>query len=116
MTKPLLDVLPAADPVRASLAEGKHETCAVVGNGGSLLLYRLGAAVDAHDVVIRLNGGPTKSFEQHVGRKTTFRYALCAPSPFTLRSGAGPRASETAVGAATQDDKSQPHGLLGEPA
>jgi hypothetical protein len=76
VTQPLLEVLPASDPVRASLAEGKRGTCAVVGNGGSLLLYELGASVDAHDVVIRLNGGPTKGFERHVGRKTTFRYAF----------------------------------------
>eukprot|EP00899_Mesostigma_viride_P019523 jgi/Mesvir1/27572/Mv07317-RA.1 len=48
-------------------------SCAVVGNSGSLLLYALGRAIDAHDLVIRLNVAPTKGFQRHVGGRTTFR-------------------------------------------
>ena len=59
--------------MRGGMAAAKHGSCAVVGNGGSLLLYRLGHVVDAHDVVIRLNAGPTAGFEEHVGTRTTYR-------------------------------------------
>ena len=34
---------------------------------------QLGAAIDAHDAVFRINGAPTSGFEPHVGNKTTFR-------------------------------------------
>lgn len=45
----------------------------MVGNGGSTLLYELGALIDSHDLVIRLNSGPTSGFEKHVGNKTGVR-------------------------------------------
>eukprot|EP00240_Pyramimonas_obovata_P002289 CAMPEP_0118928146 /NCGR_PEP_ID=MMETSP1169-20130426/5470_1 /TAXON_ID=36882 /ORGANISM="Pyramimonas obovata, Strain CCMP722" /LENGTH=449 /DNA_ID=CAMNT_0006870061 /DNA_START=103 /DNA_END=1452 /DNA_ORIENTATION=- len=52
----------------------RYRTCAVVGNGGALLHDpRTGAAIDAHDAVLRFNDGPTQGFEQYVGTKTTFR-------------------------------------------
>jgi hypothetical protein len=50
-------------------------SCAIVGNGGSLLLHTRGGEIDAHEAVLRFNGGITKGFEAHVGTKTTFRLA-----------------------------------------
>ena len=58
---------------------GSALSCAVVGNGGSLLLYELGSTIDMHDVVIRLNAGPTNGFETHVGSKTTLRWVPLGP-------------------------------------
>lgn len=70
VTKEWLDSLPVKDEVRA---KERWRTCAVVGNGGSLLLHKLGKRIDAADAVIRFNGGITKGFETHVGTKTTVR-------------------------------------------
>jgi len=66
----LLSQLPNEDFLRA---RGRTGSCAVVGNGGSTLLYELGALIDSHDLVIRLNSGPTSGFEKHVGNKTGVR-------------------------------------------
>ena len=52
----------------------RRRTCAVVGNGGvNLNDPHQGRAIDAADVVIRFNDGPTSTFERFVGKKTTFR-------------------------------------------
>ena len=48
-------------------------TCAVVGNSGKLLGEYHAEAIDAHDVVVRFNGGITRGYEEHVGTKSTFR-------------------------------------------
>eukprot|EP00240_Pyramimonas_obovata_P005417 CAMPEP_0118943782 /NCGR_PEP_ID=MMETSP1169-20130426/39024_1 /TAXON_ID=36882 /ORGANISM="Pyramimonas obovata, Strain CCMP722" /LENGTH=385 /DNA_ID=CAMNT_0006889113 /DNA_START=132 /DNA_END=1286 /DNA_ORIENTATION=+ len=49
-------------------------TCAVVGNSGALLRPPFfGAAIDAHDVVMRLNQAPTENYATYVGEKTTHR-------------------------------------------
>ena len=47
--------------------------CAVVGSSGALLAEEHGAAIDAHDVVIRLNKAPTMGYERHVGSFTSVR-------------------------------------------
>ncbi|KAM7383837.1 hypothetical protein PAMA_011281 [Pampus argenteus] len=46
-------------------------TCAVVGNSGNLKGSHYGAQIDIHDIVIRMNHGPTKGYEEDVGTKTT---------------------------------------------
>jgi len=67
-------MMPSAEVVRVGHGPGKMaRTCAVVGNGGGLLARELGATIDAHDVVIRFNGGPTVGFEKWVGARTTWR-------------------------------------------
>mmetsp|Transcript_28915 Transcript_28915/g.81432 ORF Transcript_28915/g.81432 Transcript_28915/m.81432 type:complete len:333 (+) Transcript_28915:184-1182(+) len=50
-----------------------YNTCAVVGNAGMMLAVEYGRDIDAHDVVIRLNDGPTANWTQWVGSKTTIR-------------------------------------------
>eukprot|EP00192_Tetraselmis_astigmatica_P020683 CAMPEP_0117665694 /NCGR_PEP_ID=MMETSP0804-20121206/9958_1 /TAXON_ID=1074897 /ORGANISM="Tetraselmis astigmatica, Strain CCMP880" /LENGTH=281 /DNA_ID=CAMNT_0005473147 /DNA_START=351 /DNA_END=1196 /DNA_ORIENTATION=+ len=48
-------------------------TCAVVGNGGAMKSREFGHAIESHKTVFRLNQAPTKGYEKHVGKKTTFR-------------------------------------------
>jgi len=51
----------------------KQGSCALVGNAGGLLAAKLGPAIDEHDMVMRINQGPTQGYELHTGMKTTFR-------------------------------------------
>ena len=49
-------------------------SCAVVGSGGSLIRARHGAAIDAHDVVMRFNLAPAGgAWAADVGSRTTIR-------------------------------------------
>ncbi|KFR16388.1 Alpha-N-acetylgalactosaminide alpha-2,6-sialyltransferase 2, partial [Opisthocomus hoazin] len=57
-------------PLAASWGGGAR--CAVVGNGGILNGSRQGKAIDAHDLVFRLNGAVIKGFEEDVGTKISF--------------------------------------------
>lgn len=58
-----------------------------MGNSGSLTRTKYGRAIDAHDVVARMNQGPTKNYEALVGARTTHRmlnnvYSIrCVPGP-----------------------------------
>ena len=48
---------------------------AIVGSSAILLKDQHGAAIDAHDEVIRFNRAPVEGFENHVGSRTTIRTA-----------------------------------------
>lgn len=48
-------------------------TCAVVGSAGSLRASQLGATIDSHEAVMRINAAPTRGFEAAVGGRTTWR-------------------------------------------
>ncbi|GJP45229.1 hypothetical protein CLOM_g4646 [Closterium sp. NIES-68] len=61
------------------------DSCAVVGNSGSLLLREDGEEIDKHDMVMRFNTAPTKGYERQVGKKTTFR--LSVPDKAGFREG-----------------------------
>jgi len=65
----LLRLLPEEDPTRG----WRWETCAVVGNGGSLLLEPKGREISAHDAVFRFNRGVRRGFEAFAGNRTTVR-------------------------------------------
>ncbi|XP_072229818.1 alpha-N-acetylgalactosaminide alpha-2,6-sialyltransferase 1.1 [Leuresthes tenuis] len=45
--------------------------CAVVGTGGILNSSKMGAEIDAHDYVFRMNGAAIKGFEEDVGNRTS---------------------------------------------
>ncbi|XP_071848842.1 alpha-N-acetylgalactosaminide alpha-2,6-sialyltransferase 2-like isoform X2 [Apostichopus japonicus] len=55
-------------------AEEKKECirCAIIGNGGILNGSKMGAEIDSHDYVFRVNTALTKGFEKDVGGKTSF--------------------------------------------
>uniref|UniRef100_A0A3Q2CX78 CMP-N-acetylneuraminate-beta-galactosamide-alpha-2,3-sialyltransferase 1-like n=1 Tax=Cyprinodon variegatus TaxID=28743 RepID=A0A3Q2CX78_CYPVA len=50
---------------------GKCRTCAVVGNSVNLKGSGYGPLIDHHDIIIRMNAGPTKGYEKDVGTRTT---------------------------------------------
>jgi hypothetical protein len=63
----LNEVLPQGEFKRS------HDSCAFVGNSRRVLQEEWGAEIDAMDAVMRLDEAPTKGFESHVGRRTTYR-------------------------------------------
>ena len=68
-----MKTLPERDALE-ELREQGFKTCAVVGNGGSLLLYEHGDIIDAHDAVFRFNDGTGKApYSKFAGSKTTVR-------------------------------------------
>ena len=52
-----------------------HETCAIVGNSGTMLRKAQGEEIDAHEAVMRINYPPTRRFEKNVGSKTTYDFS-----------------------------------------
>ena len=56
-----------------SSTQNHFGTCAVVGSGGSLSGSGLGATIDTHDAVLRMNSAPTRGHEVDVGKRTTVR-------------------------------------------
>lgn len=65
-------IVPDRDPLKYHI-RNKHDSCAIIGNGGGLLLAPLGEQIDKHDAIFRFNGGPTFGFEENVGKRTTYR-------------------------------------------
>tara|TARA_R110002020_G_scaffold456282_1_gene672653 strand:- start:769 stop:1461 length:693 start_codon:yes stop_codon:yes gene_type:complete len=51
----------------------KNKSCAVVGNGSVVLEYKDGAAIDAHDAIIRCNQTPLLEYGDSVGTRTDIR-------------------------------------------
>ena len=73
ISKSDMKTLPERDALE-ELREQGFKTCAVVGNGGSLLLYEHGDIIDAHDAVFRFNDGTGKApYSKFAGSKTTVR-------------------------------------------
>ncbi|XP_061738616.1 CMP-N-acetylneuraminate-beta-galactosamide-alpha-2,3-sialyltransferase 1-like [Nerophis ophidion] len=66
----LFTIFPAVPDVEAASPD-LCRTCAVVGNSGNLKGSHYGPLVDYHNIVIRMNGGRTKDYEEDVGTKTT---------------------------------------------
>ena len=67
----------------------RFATCAVVGSSGALRGTRHGAAIDAHEAVLRINAAPTHEHEEAVGRRTTWRVHN-SEKPFMLAASAVP--------------------------
>ena len=49
----------------------RYRSCALVGSGGILSRSGSGAAIDAHEAVLRFNGAPLEGFVRDVGNRTT---------------------------------------------
>lgn len=64
-----------------------HNTCAIVGNSGTLLNHSYGSLIDSHDFVIRINQPSIVSYEKYVGTKISMMsmnpqsYALNSTCP-----------------------------------
>uniref|UniRef100_A0A673AL78 CMP-N-acetylneuraminate-beta-galactosamide-alpha-2,3-sialyltransferase 1 n=1 Tax=Sphaeramia orbicularis TaxID=375764 RepID=A0A673AL78_9TELE len=54
-------------------SSGRYRTCSVVGNSGNLKGTHYGPLIDSQDLVIRINRGQTRGFEEDVGTRTTHR-------------------------------------------
>jgi len=70
-------------------ARCRYASCAVVGSGGALRGARYGAAIDAHEAVIRVNAAPTVGHETAVGARTTWRVHN-SEKPFMLAAAGVP--------------------------
>lgn len=75
----LLGLLPHGDAINLTAPWSGHRitslhSCALVGSSSELLGSNLGAVIDKHDVVVRLNRAPVRGFESDVGSFTTLRY------------------------------------------
>ena len=68
--------LPAECPL-SRRGQKEYGTCAVVGNSGTLTFSGLGRHIDSHEIVLRLNQGPTHtkdvSYVTDVGNRTDYR-------------------------------------------
>jgi len=62
-------------PPRDYGAKGRHASCALVGNSGTLLGSKFGPEIDAHEAVMRINYAPIAAFAADVGRKTTYDFS-----------------------------------------
>jgi hypothetical protein len=69
-----------SQPLRCQFA-----TCAVVGSSGNLRGKSYGEAIDAHDVVFRVNAAPVNKHERAVGTRTTWR-VMNSEKPYFMAS------------------------------
>jgi len=97
VTQDLLDIIPKMDPF-IKPHKVIYKTCAVVGNAGLQLYYKYGADIDKHEAVVRFNAGPTKGFEDFVGKKTSVRFVN------RMHFGFQERATETVLQQVTTKD------------
>eukprot|EP00899_Mesostigma_viride_P028867 jgi/Mesvir1/9165/Mv13710-RA.2 len=70
---PLAFVGQGVEGAASSVPARLWPSCAVVGDAATLKGSGQGAAIDAHRVILRLNGAPTKGYEGDVGSRTTMR-------------------------------------------
>ncbi|XP_029953763.1 alpha-N-acetylgalactosaminide alpha-2,6-sialyltransferase 1-like isoform X2 [Salarias fasciatus] len=70
---PVLKLIPKPKEPLLSPKPGSNGCvrCAVVGTGGILNGSKMGAEIDAHDYVFRMNGAITQGFEEDVGNRTS---------------------------------------------
>lgn len=57
----------------------------LVGNGPSVLDFKMGAVVDSHDIVVRFNRFKIKGYEDHVGTRTDFWFTVTQNSKRAVR-------------------------------
>ncbi|KAM3922790.1 CMP-N-acetylneuraminate-beta-galactosamide-alpha-2,3-sialyltransferase 2-like isoform 2-T3 [Leptodactylus fuscus] len=69
----LFKVVPSGNPYEEQYNR-PCRSCAVVGNSGNLKGSRHGEKIDAHNIIIRMNGARTSGFEADVGSKTTHHF------------------------------------------
>ncbi|XP_056905792.1 CMP-N-acetylneuraminate-beta-galactosamide-alpha-2,3-sialyltransferase 4 [Takifugu flavidus] len=60
--------------IPAKIENLECRTCVVIGNGFAIKNSSLGNRINKYDVVIRLNEGPVRGYEDDVGNKTTMRF------------------------------------------
>ena len=63
----------------------RNKTIAVVASSGNLRYRRHGAAIDSHDVIVRMNNAKTSGFEEDVGSRTDLRVTWKDPTFDVLR-------------------------------
>uniref|UniRef100_A0A672H5U2 alpha-N-acetylgalactosaminide alpha-2,6-sialyltransferase n=1 Tax=Salarias fasciatus TaxID=181472 RepID=A0A672H5U2_SALFA len=70
---PVLKLIPKPKEPLLSPKPGSNGCvrCAVVGTGGILNGSKMGAEIDAHDYVFRMNGAITQGYEEDVGNRTS---------------------------------------------
>eukprot|EP00066_Takifugu_rubripes_P017271 XP_011606537.1 PREDICTED: CMP-N-acetylneuraminate-beta-galactosamide-alpha-2,3-sialyltransferase 4 isoform X2 [Takifugu rubripes] len=69
----VLAVIPNYE-IPAKIENLECRTCVVIGNGFAIKNSSLGNRINKYDVVIRLNEGPVRDYEDDVGNKTTMRF------------------------------------------
>ncbi|XP_078080467.1 ST3 beta-galactoside alpha-2,3-sialyltransferase 7 [Mustelus asterias] len=80
----IMEMLPQAG-LPKEVALPSCSRCIVVGNAGILRGSRLGAFIDQHDIIIRMNNGPVIGYEIDVGWKTTLRITYPEGAPHSPR-------------------------------
>lgn len=54
--------------------DAAKKSCAIVSSSGVMLKFNLGAEIDKHDYVIRLNNAPIQNYSNYVGQKISIRF------------------------------------------